>query len=663
MIKIFNVDDTDFSSNGNIVINPLKCEETKKKSLNGWYIDVEIPIEYKEYIDKSKLFVVKTKSKLNPQAFFIDNDEEIQFTDKKITFRANHVAFKASNYLLIDVRPTDLNGAGALDYINTRLDRESPFTVNSDVENVNTAYFIRKTLLEALEIIEERWGGSFDIDNWNIKLEQNVGVDRGEIIAYGKNLENIKVFEDWSNVVTKLYPVGKDGLMLPEEYLETEEVEYDEPFLKTVTFETDIENEEDQTEEALEIELRYKAQDFISKNQFPMVSYEITSDINQLMEIGDTIHVKHPLVDLQTEVLEYQYNVLTKRVTKLIFGNYTRDVKKRFDSIKEEIKINAEKISSQGLMVEHQTNLIKSLNKNGLVYIDDNEVLILDKLPREEATNVWRLGLGGFGFSSNGYNGDYELAMTQDGRINADFITSGTLDGELIKAGTVTADKIASNVLTYGGTNLIKNSVGHYQGDWENKHEGFTNTEIKNNTVSGHCFFIGNKSSNQVIQVQNGTYTIGFKYKKLLELAEVNIKVNDHEIELSEMDWTSQNYTFEVLSNAITVELIGDNNNSCYLSDLMINQGIVAHVWSSASGESINGGVKIGSSIEIESSVSNIKQIMDNDGNRIKNISTDETVAEFTDKGMNSKEIKTEKAKIARVVIQDVGNSTWLTRI
>ena len=42
MIKIFNENDRDFSSNGNIVIKPIKCKERKKKSLNGWYLEVEV---------------------------------------------------------------------------------------------------------------------------------------------------------------------------------------------------------------------------------------------------------------------------------------------------------------------------------------------------------------------------------------------------------------------------------------------------------------------------------------------------------------------------------------------------------------------------------------------------------------------------------------------
>ena len=60
MIKIFDANDTIFNTNGNIVIKPLKLLEVKKKSLNGWYIEVEIPIKYKEYIKQDKLCVVKT---------------------------------------------------------------------------------------------------------------------------------------------------------------------------------------------------------------------------------------------------------------------------------------------------------------------------------------------------------------------------------------------------------------------------------------------------------------------------------------------------------------------------------------------------------------------------------------------------------------------------
>lgn len=423
MIKIFDANDRNFSSAGNIIIEPIKCNEFKKKSLNGWYIEVEIPIRYKEFIEKDKLCVVKTKSKLNPQAFRIG--ENIQYTTKKIKFRAEHVMFDAKDYVLLDVRPTKMNGLNTLNYINERTDNTSPFTMYSNIETIDTAYFIRKNLLEAWSIIEQRWGGVFDADNWNISFRSSVGNDNGETIAYGKNLQGFDIFEDWSSVCTKLCPVGYDGLMLPEEFLSSD-VQYEKPYTRIIDFQTDLE-EEEQTQENLLEELRIKAKAYLEENKVPKISYTIISNINEKLEIGDTIKVLHPFVDIFTEVLEYEYNLISKKVVSLTFGNYSRDVKTKFDNVKNTITQINQTLSKQESVINKQTNLINSLNKNGYVYIDENEVLILDTLPKEEAKNVWRFGLGGIGFSSNGYEGPFEIAMTMDGQINANFITTGVM--------------------------------------------------------------------------------------------------------------------------------------------------------------------------------------------------------------------------------------------
>lgn len=423
MIKIFNATDTDFKTAGNIIINPLYCHEIKKKSLNGWYIEVEIPIKYKEYIEADKLCVVKTKSKLKPQAFRIN--DSITYTNRKIKFTAEHVMFDSRRYVLLDVRPTNLNGQNGLKYVNERTDKTSPFSIDSNVENVNTAYFIRKTLLESWQVFEERWGGVFEADNWDISFKQSIGKDNGETIVYGKNMQGFEIFEDWSNVCTKILPVGYDGLLLPEIYLESE-TQYEISYTKIVDFQTDLEAEE-QTETNLLLELRNNASKYLEENCVPKVSYTVNSNVNNELEIGDTIKVLHPFVNIFTEVLEYEYDLISEKVKSLTFGNYTRDVKTKFNNIKNTIETIKQTVSKQEITIKEQTNLINSLNKNGYVYIDDNEILILDKLPKEQAKNVWRFGLGGIGFSSKGYEGPFETAITMDGQINAKFITTGTM--------------------------------------------------------------------------------------------------------------------------------------------------------------------------------------------------------------------------------------------
>lgn len=118
----------------------------------------------------------------------------------------------------------------------------------------------------------------------------------------------------------------------------------------------------------------------------------------------------------------------------LTFGNYKRDVKAKFDSIKNNIETIKQSVSNQEITIKEQTDLINSLNKKGYVYIDENEILILDQLPKEKAKNVWRFGLGGIGFSSNGYEGPFETAITMDGKINADFIKAGTMSTARIES-------------------------------------------------------------------------------------------------------------------------------------------------------------------------------------------------------------------------------------
>lgn len=491
MIKIFNANDRDFSTAGNIIIEPIKCIEYKKKSLNGWYIEVEIPIKYKEYISKDKLCVVKTKSKLNPQAFRIG--EDIECSTRKIKFQANHVMFDAKDYVLLDVRPTKQNGLNALNYINERTDNLSPFSIYSNVENVNTAYFIRKNLLEAWTTIEEKWGGVFDADNWNISFLTSVGNDNGETIAYGKNMQGFDIYEDWSSVCTKLLPVGYDGLLLPEKYLKSD-VQYEKPYTRVVDFQTNLETEE-QTEEKLLEELRQNAEAYLEENKVPKVSYTIISNVNQTLEIGDTIKVLHPFVNLFTEVLEYEYDIILEKVKSLTFGNYNRDVRTKFDNIKNSITQINQALSKQEIAINTQTNLINMLNKNGYVYIDDNEILILDTLPKENAKNVWRFGLGGIGFSSNGYEGPFETAITMDGKINADFITTGTMAVDRIES---LANFINSTNSSISKIELEQGKITSKVSSVEQSVENITKIE---GTAEGKNIYIDDASAEPLIDI------------------------------------------------------------------------------------------------------------------------------------------------------------------
>lgn len=461
MIRLYSAETRTFSGNGDYVLNPLSLKETKKKSLNGWFIEVELPIKYKDLIIQDNLCVIQTKSKINPQAFRINSPK---FTTTKVKFTAHHVMFDAERYFLLDVRPTNMSAIGSLNYTNERTDTITPFSYISNVNATSTAYFIRKSLLEAWSVIEERWGGVFDADNFHITFKVDTPVDKGECVTYGVDMQGFEIIEDWSSVVTKLYPTGNDGLMLPEKFL-LALTQYDEPYPRTIQFTSDLDTEE-APESELIVELRNKAQTYLNINQYPKVSYTVKSDIKNDLEINDLIVVKHPQLTLNTSVQEYVYNPITKRVISLTFGNYNRDIKKRFDKIVNEITENKNKLGTLEQLTTDQTNMINSMFKNGHVVITDNEILILDKLPKSAAKDVWRWNMGGLGFSSNGYEGPFEYAFTQDGKFNASFIGAGSITTNMLSSDVGSTLDISSNtsinmlVSILSDTNYLYNNVG-----------------------------------------------------------------------------------------------------------------------------------------------------------------------------------------------------------
>lgn len=101
--------------------------------------------------------------------------------------------------------------------------------------------------------------------------------------------------------------------------------------------------------------------------------------------------------------------------------------------------------------------IVTTVNANGKPI----ELLITDNLNLNQAVNIWRWNLGGLAHSSNGYNGPFtDVAITQDGKINASMIMTGTLNANLIRAG-VLSDVSGDNSwnLATGELSMEKGSI------------------------------------------------------------------------------------------------------------------------------------------------------------------------------------------------------------
>lgn len=90
---------------------------------------------------------------------------------------------------------------------------------------------------------------------------------------------------------------------------------------------------------------------------------------------------------------------------------------------------------------DNATALITAMTNGYVTIVMNNghaaEFLITDNADYTVAQKVWRWNLNGLGYSKTGYNGTYGTAITMDGSIVADYITTGTLNARLLRAGRI----------------------------------------------------------------------------------------------------------------------------------------------------------------------------------------------------------------------------------
>ena len=140
MIKLFGITDTEFSSNGDKIIQPVQALIHKEDN-GDYYLDLTTSLTYVEDLVEGRIIVAPTPQ--GEQAFRVGN---VQKRKNKIVTRCWHVFYDSKNYLIEDSRAVSMNMNAALDHFNSATEPESPFTTLSDVDTVSTLYIVRKSL-------------------------------------------------------------------------------------------------------------------------------------------------------------------------------------------------------------------------------------------------------------------------------------------------------------------------------------------------------------------------------------------------------------------------------------------------------------------------------------------------------------------------------------
>lgn len=445
MIRLFSSNDKVFTSNGDIVINPFKAKVHKEDN-GDYYLDIEASIKYADYLTSGKLLVVDTPQ--GAQAFRISDTTK---KTNKITLKAWHVFYDSKNYLIADSYCVDMNCNNALDHLNSATEPKSQFTTISDVSTIDSFRCVRKSLFEAVKTVQERWGGHVVVDNFNIAIRNEIGVDNGVTVRYSKNLKELTCEENWDNVVTKLLPVGKDGILLnnqdsSQSIYVTSEKQWEIPYTKTVSFSQDDiveENYSSDTEykKALVEDLRSQAQEYVNNNCLPKVNYTMKANLEKITDIGDTVEVidERLNVNLMTNVIAFEYDCILKKYTEIEFGNFKKSLSGFADNIVSSVQQSTQTTINNAITESSQAitdNVTQSFTASYVIY-DGSRIMIVDSLPKESATNVILINNQGIAFSNNGINGTYRSAWSIDGTLNMQAINVINLVCDMIKGGTL----------------------------------------------------------------------------------------------------------------------------------------------------------------------------------------------------------------------------------
>lgn len=506
MIKLFDTTDNLFASNGDKIIIPTRAIVHKEDN-GSFYLDIECDLSYIEWLTPNRILVANTPQ--GDQAFRITNVDK---TRKKISIKANHIFYDATNYVIQDSYVVEKNCNDALDHLNNATDNVSPFTTTSNVNTIASFRCVRKSLYEAIQVVLERWGGHLVRDNFDIKIMNSIGQDNGVVVRYGKNLKNIQATYNWDAVATKILPVGADGLMLPEVYLVSDR-QYEIPYTKVVSFDQSAVSQEDYEDgngnvnedayqEALLTNLRQQAMQYLETNSVPMVNYTLDANLERISDVGDVIQVidERLGISLTTSLISFDYDCILERYEQVQFGNFAPTLDNLINSISQSTTQAIEE-SNQSIRItlskelDDATDKIWSSMGSSYVIYDGDKILVVDSLPKETATNVLMINDGGIGFSNTGINGTFSSAWTIDNTLNMENIKVINLTADLIKGGTL---KLGSNLNQYGQleiyneTNSLiaemnKNGLKMYGADGSyiliNQEDGLVGYDKNNNKI------------------------------------------------------------------------------------------------------------------------------------------------------------------------------------
>ncbi|MBD9848802.1 phage tail protein [Enterococcus faecalis] len=411
--------------------------------------------QYRSYLKKGNFLKAQVEDG-SYQYFEIYN---IKKNLQSVSVTARHIGFMANKNFIIDSFTANGNGTQIMNNLKAALTFKQRFNYLSNVGT--THQFTAKQVGPIDAIIGSNngnqnltgvTGGELEMDNFNLKLVKQIGADNGFRIDFGINLEAIDEDYDDESIINSLFLIG--GVPDNDYDQDKEPITYGFLEIAGVNDSNRRIGKRENSECKTVDELKKWGQSLFDKDRIhepkvthtiSMVALEHTLEYEDMYEelsslhFGDVVHVRAKEVDIEVteRMVEYTWFPTLGKFKNIVLGNdlslYTSTVNNQTQELKQKIDNRTETLVQNVL---NATAWITGNSGGHVVFRPEkapSEILIMDKNKVVTAKRVWRWNLNGLGYSSNGVNGPFELAMTSKGEIVADFIKVGIINANVLQ--------------------------------------------------------------------------------------------------------------------------------------------------------------------------------------------------------------------------------------
>ncbi|EMD7416908.1 phage tail protein, partial [Enterococcus faecalis] len=411
--------------------------------------------QYRSYLKKGNFLKAQVEDG-SYQYFEIYN---IKKNLQSVSVTARHIGFMANKNFIINSFTANGNGTQIMNNLKAALTFKQRFNYLSNVGT--THQFTAKQVGPIDAIIGSNngnqnltgvTGGELEMDNFNLKLVKQIGANNGFRIDFGINLEAIDEDYDDESIINSLFLIG--GVPDNDYDQDKEPITYGFLEIAGVNDSNRRIGKRENSECKTVDELKKWGQSLFDKDRIhepkvthtiSMVALEHTLEYEDMYEelsslhFGDVVHVRAKEVDIEVteRMVEYTWFPTLGKFKNIVLGNdlslYTSTVNNQTQELKQKIDNRTETLVQNVL---NATAWITGNSGGHVVFRPEkapSEILIMDKNKVATAKRVWRWNLNGLGYSSNGVNGPFELAMTSKGEIVADFIKVGIINANVLQ--------------------------------------------------------------------------------------------------------------------------------------------------------------------------------------------------------------------------------------